>query len=122
MVDCCLKFNNFGGYMPFLLIMLGFITVTITFAMPFSDRQIAGETLYLQDCSACHIQRFSSSEALYQRPERISTSLSKLKNMVQACEVHFGLQYFEEDVLAVTDYLNTKYLQFSDNEGILGEL
>lgn len=57
---------------------------------------------------------------LYERPERISTNLSKLKNMVQACEVHFGLQYFDEDVLAVTDYLNAGYFQFADNEGILG--
>ncbi len=50
--------------MPFLLIILGFLATTTALATPFSDRQIAGETLYLQDCSACHVQKFSSSKAL----------------------------------------------------------
>jgi hypothetical protein len=65
-----------------------------------------GESLHEEHCTRCHDTR------VYTRPDRRITSLDSLKTQVQRCETNLGLQWFDDEVDAVTAYLNANYYKF----------
>jgi hypothetical protein len=65
-----------------------------------------GKTLQQKNCMSCH------DDSIYVREERRVTSLDALKTQVQRCETNLSLNWFPEDVDAVTGYLNTTFYKF----------
>ena len=65
-----------------------------------------GKELHDANCVKCH------DSSVYTREDRFVTSRDSLKTQVQRCNVNLGTQWFDEDVNAVTDYLNTTYYKF----------
>jgi len=65
-----------------------------------------GKSLHEEHCTTCHDTR------VYTRPDRRITSLDSLKTQVQRCETSLGLQWFDDEVGAVTAYLNANYYKF----------
>ncbi len=65
-----------------------------------------GKALVEINCTSCH------SDAVYTRENRRITTLEGLKNQVKRCELSLGLKWFDDDVNAVTSYLNTNYYHF----------
>jgi cytochrome c553 len=62
-----------------------------------------GKALQQESCMGCH------DDGMYTRENRKVTSLDGLKKQVMRCEQSLGLQWFDEDVAAVTEYLNATY-------------
>jgi cytochrome c553 len=62
-----------------------------------------GKSLQQENCMRCH------DDAMYTRENRKVTSLDGLKKQVMRCEQSLGLQWFDEDVADVTEYLNATY-------------
>ncbi len=65
-----------------------------------------GKELQQKHCMSCH------DDSVYTRKDRFIDNPSSLRTQVQRCESTLGLQWFDEDVDAVTAYLNKKYYQF----------
>jgi len=68
-----------------------------------------GEALYENHCSTCHDpQTHVAGEA------RHVTTMADLRARVAAWSVHSGLNWSEEDVNDVTDFLNRRFYRFTD--------
>lgn len=65
-----------------------------------------GQALVQQHCMACH------DNGVYTRPNRRVTSLDGLQKQVRRCELSLGLKWFDEDINAVTGYLNESFYKF----------
>ncbi len=62
--------------------------------------------LYESNCIKCH------GSEIYTREDRKVTSLDALGRQVQRCETALGLRWFDEDIDAMTAYLNDKFYRF----------
>ena len=68
-----------------------------------------GEALYENHCSTCHDpQTHVAGEA------RHVTTMADLRARVAAWSVHSGLNWSDEDVNDVTDFLNRRFYRFTD--------
>jgi len=71
----------------------------------------AGKALHTDSCVECHMAKHD--DAFYQaragKSDRNINSRDSLKTMVQACVTNFGIDWFDEEVDAVTEYLNATY-------------
>ena len=65
-----------------------------------------GKDLLENNCTSCH------SDAVYTRENRRITTLDGLNKQVRRCELSLGLKWFDEDINAVTAYLNNNYYHF----------
>jgi len=70
------------------------------------EQYYQGKELHDQNCTRCH------DASMYQREESDIDSLDSLRTQVNACQNNFDLQWWDEDVDAVTHYLNEAYYQF----------
>lgn len=69
-----------------------------------------GEALYENHCSACHDpQVHVAGEA------RHVATLADLRARVAAWSVHSGLNWSDEDINDVTDYLDRRFYRFAGN-------
>ncbi|MGE5153142.1 MAG: cytochrome c [Bdellovibrio bacteriovorus] len=59
--------------------------------------------LHQQNCLKCH------GTEIYTRPDRKVTSYEGLGRQVRRCETALGLRWFDEDIAAVTGYLNRDF-------------
>lgn len=64
------------------------------------------ESLYAEHCVGCH------GPEVYTRQDRKVTSLPGLERQVRLCELNLGLTWFDEEITAMTDYLNAQYYKF----------
>lgn len=72
-----------------------------------------GENLHGANCVSCHASMVGGNGSiLYTRADRRVTSLNQLVTQVNRCEATLGLRWFEEDVMAVVEYLNRNYYKF----------
>jgi mono/diheme cytochrome c family protein len=67
-----------------------------------------GEALYENHCSSCHDPLLHAGKA------RHVATLAELRARVAAWSIHSGLNWSEEDVNDVTDFLNRRFYRFSD--------
>jgi mono/diheme cytochrome c family protein len=68
-----------------------------------------GEALYENHCSSCHdTQVHAPGET------RHVATLADLRARVAAWSIHSGLNWSEEDVTDVTNYLNRRFYRFTD--------
>ena len=65
-----------------------------------------GKSLQQESCMGCH------DDGMYTRKNRRVSSLDGLQKQVKRCEFSLGLQWFDEDIAAVTEYLNTSFYHF----------
>jgi len=65
-----------------------------------------GKSLQQKNCMGCH------DDGMYTRENRRVSSLDGLEKQVRRCEMALGLKWFDEDVAAVTEYLNTTYYNY----------
>lgn len=66
----------------------------------------SGKDLYEKNCIACH------GAEIYTRTDRKVTSRDKLTARVRTCENNLNLQWFDEEVEAVAEYLNKEFYHF----------
>ena len=83
--------------------------LTLTSPLAATDAAVAtpkAASLYTQHCVKCH------QSEVYTRADRKITSLDALNAQVHRCETMLELRWFDEDVDAVTTYLNDQYYHF----------
>jgi cytochrome c2 len=72
-----------------------------------------GEELHAKNCVSCHTSMVGGNgSTLYTRADRRVNSLDQLITQVNFCETTLELRWFEEDVMAVVEYLNRNYYKF----------
>ena len=77
--------------------------------------QARGKALHEKHCLACHNSLTGGKpNSLYMRTDRRVTSLEGLKRQVRRCEVSLGLRWFDEDIEAVTGFLNKEFYRFGN--------
>jgi mono/diheme cytochrome c family protein len=67
-----------------------------------------GEALYENHCTSCHDPQVHAGET------RHVTTLQDLRARVAAWSVHSGLNWSEEDINDVTDFLNRRFYRLTD--------
>ena len=65
-----------------------------------------GKALHDSHCIACH------GSEVYTRPNHRVTNMDALNTQVTRCENNLGLQWFDEQRDAVSNYLNDSYYHF----------
>lgn len=68
-----------------------------------TDAAADAHALHEQNCVKCH------GPDIYTRPDRKVTSYDGLGRQVRRCETALGLRWFDEEIDAVTAYLNRDY-------------
>lgn len=66
----------------------------------------SGKGLHDSNCVACH------GSEVYTRKDRRITNMDALNTQVARCENNLGLQWFEDQRDAVSNYLNDSYYHF----------
>ncbi|MGC9458093.1 MAG: cytochrome c [Halothiobacillaceae bacterium] len=74
-----------------------------------------GKSLHEANCVACHM--VTHDDAFYEaringQSDRGIDNLQSLRTMVQGCATNFSLDWFDDEVNAVADYLNATYYKF----------
>ncbi len=73
-----------------------------------------GKTLHDKHCTSCHIGMTGGDDStLYTRSNRKIKSRASLETQVQRCATNLDIQWFEDDVKAVADYLDKTWYKFS---------
>ena len=65
-----------------------------------------GELLYSTHCIGCH------SAQVHWRDNRLATDWASLKMQVSRWQMNTGLAWSDDDIVAVTRYLNDRYYRF----------
>lgn len=72
-----------------------------------------GKALHDQHCMSCHKSMMDGDpNSIYTRDNRMISSLDGLRKQVRRCELSLGLQWFDDQVNAVTTYLNQNFYKF----------
>ena len=66
----------------------------------------AGKKLHDQHCMQCH------DSSVYTREDRRVNSLAGLTKQVRRCQLSQGLQWFDQDIQNVVQYLNQTHYHF----------
>jgi mono/diheme cytochrome c family protein len=65
-----------------------------------------GKKIYNQNCTGCH------GTEVFTRPNRRVKNLDDLKNRVRQCSYAIEAKWFDSDINAVTEYLNSEFYKF----------
>jgi cytochrome c553 len=88
------------------LAILALTTGLLPFAVSAAPDRFDPAAFHAANCTRCH------GTEVYTRPERRVTDLERLRAMVRMCDANVGTQLFDEDMAALTRYLNDTYYQF----------
>jgi len=91
--------------------MMSLIAAAFVFGTPAqaSPEMIAkGDKLHAAKCAACHMAAHDAKFYESRVGKKLKTKAS-LNTQVQTCASNFNIDWFDDDVAAVTEYLNTKY-------------
>jgi hypothetical protein len=92
--------------MPYKIQILPILLVVMTTGPLYAADTGHGKSLQQKNCMSCH------DDGMYTRDNRRVSSLDGLQKQVMRCEQSLGLKWFDDDVTAVTEYLNTSYYHF----------
>jgi hypothetical protein len=92
--------------MPYKIQILPILLVVMTTGPLYAADISHGKSLQQKNCMSCH------DDGMYTRDNRRVSSLDGLQKQVMRCEQSLGLKWFDDDVTAVTEYLNTSYYHF----------
>ena len=79
--------------------------ILVATALPLQAKEDLAE-LYQFNCTNCH------GAEVYTRANRKVNSLEALEAQVQRCELALGLKWFDEEIAAMSQYLNDHYYHF----------
>lgn len=75
----------------------------------------AGKTLLDKNCISCHASSYGGDGSeIYTRPFHKVESSKGLVAQVRACNTNLNLQWFEEDEMNTSAYLNEQYYKFEE--------
>lgn len=95
-----------------LLIVLLLVLAPVSVAIA-ADTKADGAALHKKSCIGCHIDMSGGDgTSMYTRKDRRVTSFSSLETMVRRCDANVGLKWFDDQIFAVRDYLNTNYYKY----------
>lgn len=86
------------------LLLLLFVLFTGTTS--YASAPDSGKLLHEENCQRCH------QSEVYTRPDRMVKNFPQLKQRVKQCELMNDLMWFEEEVDAVSSYLNQNFYLF----------
>jgi mono/diheme cytochrome c family protein len=91
------------------MMSLGLAALFMGTAAQASPEMIAkGDKLHAEKCAACH--KAPHDAKFYEsRVGKKIQSKASLTTMVSSCANHFNIDWFDDDVAAVSEYLNAKY-------------
>jgi len=94
--------------------MLGFTSISSLANEIFKSADIeAGKALVEKNCISCHASSYGGDGSeIYTRPFHKVKSSKALLAQVRACNTNLNLQWFEEDELNASAYLNKAYYKF----------
>jgi len=75
--------------------------------MALSDGDFDAEQYHEGNCMACH------DSQVYTREDHRVNSLPGLESQVRMCDANLGKKLFDDDLLSLTNYLNSHYYHFS---------
>lgn len=91
--------------------MRKFVVPFMLAVLPASILQAAepdpGKQLHDQHCTQCH-----GSEVMTRKDRRVN-NLQELGAQVRQCDSNLGLKWFDDDIEAVTQYLNQNFYHFN---------
>ncbi|MEW5838250.1 MAG: cytochrome c [Pseudomonadota bacterium] len=91
--------------------MMGLVAAAFAFNAPVyanAEMIAKGEKLHAEKCAACH--KAPHDAKFYEsRVGKKIQSKASLTTMVSSCANHFNIDWFDDDVAAVSEYLNAKY-------------
>lgn len=75
--------------------------------------EVDAGALHAENCTSCHASLTGGDpNKIYTRENRRVKTLDGLSKQVKRCELSLGLQWFDDQVAAMTTYLNDNYYQF----------
>jgi mono/diheme cytochrome c family protein len=90
-----------------ILVLLTVLPLTSPIAATSEEALVAhGKELHDEFCVGCH------TDAVYTRENRRVKSLEALKKQVVRCRDMNDLLWYDEDIEAVVQFLNTRYYKF----------
>ncbi|ANJ67368.1 hypothetical protein A9404_08230 [Halothiobacillus diazotrophicus] len=90
------------------------LALGLAFAQPASADQHDpnwGASLHEAECAGCHKTPHNAAFYESRRGKKLKSRASVF-TMVQSCANYFNIAWFDEEVDAVTSYLNTKYYKY----------
>lgn len=81
------------------------------FAEPVLADIARGQQLHAEKCAGCH-KAPHNAEFYTSRVGKKYPTKESLTTMVQSCVTYFDIPWFEEEVQAVSDYLNHTYYKY----------
>ncbi len=72
-----------------------------------AERDFSAETFHRQHCTGCH------DSSVYTRQNRRVHSRQQLESQVRMCDANLGIKLFDDDIQALTDYLDRRYYHFA---------
>ena len=82
------------------------ITALLALSTTTNAEAAKGQQLHDQNCMKCH------GTEVYTRENRMVTSRDALVKQVKRCQLNLGVQWFNEDVNAVVQYLDQTFYKF----------
>jgi cytochrome c553 len=92
--------------MKYLYSTLTLITGSVLLTSAHSADMEYGKMLYQKNCVSCH------SSEVFTRENHMVNNFAELKERIRQCELSNDLTWFDEDIDAVVNYLNTTYYKF----------
>ena len=81
-----------------LLLSLSLVSTTV--------HAVDGKQVYHKNCNGCH------GTEVFTRPDRRVKNLAELSSRVRQCSYATEVKWFDDEVNAVTDYLNKSFYKF----------
>ncbi|MDH5437107.1 MAG: cytochrome c [Gammaproteobacteria bacterium] len=92
-----------------------FILISLVSLSVMAEDEISPEqakSLHDENCIRCHALSHGDSEHFYTNKDRKINSFKALSSRVNMCKTNLGLQWFDEEVEGVANYLNNDFYKF----------
>ena len=85
----------------------GISTLLILFSLVSANAlAVDGKQVYHKNCTGCH------GTEVFTRPNRRVKNMAELSSRVRQCSYATEVKWFDEEINAVTDYLNKSFYKF----------
>ena len=92
--------------------LLAFAFSSSALAAQATDVDAGRKLVEEKHCEACHARKAGEAGAVYTRPDRHVTTLSKLRSQVALCNSELNLGLFPDEEDQVVRYLDATYYRF----------
>lgn len=111
-----MKQTSFVHHRLIVLSVLAFLALGLSLAQPAFAEPPAhdpnwGASLHEAECAGCHKAPHNATFYESRKGKKLK-SRDSVFTMVRSCANYFNIAWFDEEVDAVTTYLNTKYYKY----------